>query len=134
MCDFFDKRGCPASVTLFKQTIMAHNKLIDRQSALQTSWKENNKRIPFTLTFRLHIYAVKSIILKTFKLPGTFKYAPARYKTCPFICNVEKMLGSKRSIKINDHFTCTSANVMYCITCTFCKQLYIGETGTRLGN
>ena len=30
--------------------------------------------------------------------------------------------------------TCTSANVIYCITCTLCKKLYIGETGRRLGD
>ena len=42
--------------------------------------------------------------------------------------------GPKRSIKITDHFTCTSANVIYCITCTLCKKLYIGETGRRLGD
>ena len=53
-------------------------------------------------------------------------------KTYPFICNVEKLSGPKRSIKITDHFTCTSANVIYCITCTLCKKLYIGETGRRL--
>ena len=39
-----------------------------------------------------------------------------------FIHNVE------RSIKITDHFTCTSANVIYCITCTYYNKLYIGET------
>ena len=39
-----------------------------------------------------------------------------------------------RSIKINDHFTCTSANVIYCRTCTYCKKIYIGETGWRLGD
>ena len=44
----------------------------------------------------------------------------------------EKLSGPKRSIKITDHFTCTSANVIYCITCTLCKKLYIGETGRRL--
>jgi len=41
---------------------------IDRQSALQTSQRENNERIPLTLTFHPHNYAVKSIILKNFKL------------------------------------------------------------------
>ena len=52
-----------------------------------------------------------------------------------FICNVEKLSGPKRSIKITtDHFTCTSANVIYCIACTLCKKLYIGETGRRLGD
>ena len=42
--------------------------------------------------------------------------------------------GPKQSITIPDYFTCTSANVIYCITCTFCKKLYIGETGRRLGD
>ena len=41
---------------------------IDWQSALQTSRKENNNRIPFTLTFHPHKPTVKYIILKNFKL------------------------------------------------------------------
>ena len=44
------------------------------------------------------------------------------------------MSGPKRSIKITDHSTCTSANVIYCITRTHCDKLYIGETGRRLGD
>ena len=170
MCHFFDKRGYPASVV---QAGHHRAQQIDRQSALQMSQKENNNRIPFTLTFHPHNHAVKSIILKNFKLlqndpdtgvifsqpplisfkrdknignflvrsafqtsnqAGTFKCARARCKTCPFICNVEKLSGPKRSIKITDHFTCTSTNVIYCITCTLCKKLYIGETGRRLGD
>ena len=47
---------------------------------------------------------------------------------------IEKISGPKRSIKITDHFTCTSANVIYCITFTFCNKLYIGETRRRLGD
>ena len=38
---------------------------IDRQSALQTSQKENNDIIPFTLTLYPYNHAVKSVILKT---------------------------------------------------------------------
>ena len=33
---------------------------------------------------------------------------------------------------ITYYFTCTSANVIYCMTCTLCKKLYIGETERRL--
>ena len=44
---------------------------------------------------------------------------------------IEKISGPKRSIKITDHFTCTSANVIYFITCTYCKKLYIGQTGRQ---
>ena len=50
---------------------------------------------------------------------------------CLFILNTSKISGSKRSVKITDRFTCTSANVIYCITCTLCNKLYIGETGRR---
>jgi len=171
MCNFFNKRGYSASAV---QAGHHRAQQIDRQAALQTSQRENNERIPYTLTFHPHNHAVKSIILKNFKLlhndpdtggifsqpplisfkrdknignflvrsafqtneqPGTFKCARARCKTCPFIRNVaEKISGPKRSIKITDHFTCTSANVIYCITCIFCKKLYIGETGRRLGD
>ena len=62
------------------------------------------------------------------------KCARARCKTYPFICNVEKLSRPKRSIKITDHFTCTPANVIFSITCTLCKKLYIGETSRRLGD
>ena len=40
----------------------------------------------------------------------------------------------KNKKKITDHFTCTSANVIYCRTCSPCKKFYIGETGRRLGD
>ena len=66
--------------------------------------------------------------------PGIFKRARARCKSRPFIFNVKKLSRPKRSIKITDHFTCTSANIIYCITCTLCKKIYIGETGIRLGD
>ena len=65
MCDFFNKRGYPASVV---QGGHHRAQQIDRQSGSQTPQKENNDRIPFTLTIHSHNHAVKSIILKDFKL------------------------------------------------------------------
>ena len=65
MCNFFNKRGYPASVV---QGSHHRAQQIDRQSALQTSQRDNNDRIPFTLIFHPHNHAVKSIILKNFKL------------------------------------------------------------------
>ena len=41
---------------------------------------------------------------------------------------------TNRSVKVTDHFTCISSNVIYCITCTLCKKIYIGETGRRLAD
>ena len=65
-----------------------------------------------------------------------------RINSCTFIlCTTTRMLvhalvtsRTERSVKIADRFTCTSANVIYCKTCTLCKKLYIGETGRRLGD
>ena len=65
MCQFFDKHGFPVSVVHAGHP--APNKF-DRQSALQTPQKENTDHIPFTLTFHPHNHAVKSPILKNFKL------------------------------------------------------------------
>ena len=79
-------------------------------------------------------FLVRSSFQTKTNLKGTFKCAHSRCKTCPFIHNIEKISGSKRSIKIPDHFTCASANVIYFPTCTYCKKLFIGETGRRLGD
>jgi len=46
-CNFFNKSGYPASVV---QACHHRVQQIDRQSAPQTSQRENNDRIPFTLT------------------------------------------------------------------------------------
>ena len=65
MCQFFEKRGYPVSVV---KAGLYRAQQFDRQSALQTSQKEKNDRIPFTLTFHPHNHAVKSIILNNFTL------------------------------------------------------------------
>ena len=53
------------------------------------------------------------IVLKSDDQPGTFKCGCKRCNTCPFIHDADKITGPKRSIKITDRFTCTSANVIY---------------------
>ena len=70
MCQLFEKRGYPVSVVK-----AGHHRAqqFDRQSALQTSQKDKNDRIPFTLTFHPHNHAVKSIILNNFKLVESFR-------------------------------------------------------------
>ena len=66
--------------------------------------------------------------------PGTFTCKRTRCKTCPFISNTVNISGPNRFVKVTDHFTCISSNVIYCITCTLCKKIYIGETGRRLAD
>ena len=61
-----------------------------------------------------------------FKQPGTFKCARARCKTCPFICNVEKLSGPKRYL--------SQCHLLYKMHSLQRVILYIGETGRRLGD
>ena len=74
------------------------------------------------------------MFIKTNGQLGTFKCIPERCKACPFSHNAETKSGPKRYIKITDHFTYNSPNVFYYITCTYCKTIYIGETGRQLGD
>ena len=39
-----------------------------------------------------------------------------------------------RYLLFHDHFDCTTSNIIYCITCTLCNKLYIGESGRKLGD
>ena len=65
---------------------------------------------------------LQSTEFKTTEKLGTLKCARSRCKTCPFVQNADKISGPKGSVKITDRFMCTSANVIYCITCTLCKK------------
>jgi len=62
---FFKNRGYPDSVV---KTAHYRDQQNYRESALQTSNKEKNERIPFTLTFHPYNLVVEIIILKNFKL------------------------------------------------------------------
>ena len=54
--------------------------------------------------------------------------------TCPFINSKTHIQGPNGSYQVNDHFDCTTSNIIYCITCTLCNKLYIGESGRKLGD
>ena len=71
------------------------------------------------------------LTLKFNNQPGTFTCKRTRCKNCPFISNTVKISGPNRSVKVIEHFSCISTNVIYCITCTVCKKIYIGETGRK---
>ena len=62
---FFKNRGYPDSVV---KTAQERAQTTNQQSAPQASQKEENQRIPFTLTFHPLNLPVKNIILKNFKL------------------------------------------------------------------
>ena len=78
-------------------------------------------------------FLVKST-LKSDHQFGKFKRARVPCRTCPFISNANKISGPKRTVAITDHFSCISTNLIYCVICTLCKKICIGETGRRLGD
>ena len=117
---------------------------IHPKPAPQLSHNKQEERIPLKLTFHPHNISVKNVIIcyknilsnflvkSTFKSdqqPGTLKCARVRCMTCPFISTSNKI---SRTVTITDHFTCISASLIYCITCTLCKKIHIGETGRSL--
>ena len=57
MCHVFKKRGYPDSVV---NTAQHRAQQIDRQSALQTSQKEKNERMPLTLTYHPRNYVSRN--------------------------------------------------------------------------
>ena len=102
-----------------------NNYFVEIQQILVESFR-NLHKFHSNATKNIGNFLVRSA-LKTNEQPGTFKCARSRCKTCPFILNTSKISGPKRSVKITDRFTCTSANVIYCVTCTLCNKLYIGD-------
>ena len=66
--------------------------------------------------------------------PSTFKCPRKQCKTCPFIVSLTQITGPTYTVAVSDYFVCTSTNLIYCITCSVCFKLYIGETGRKLGD
>ena len=68
---------------------------------------------------------------------GTFPCGVGQCKTCKFIDTSTSISAPKFVYHIKHHFTCTSSYLIYCISCSRCGMLYIGETGrclrTRFG-
>ena len=88
-------------------------------------WERGCAMIPELNTYFLynhsfHSNATKNVgnflVRSAFKFdnqPGTFACKRTRCKSCPFIYNTVKILGPSRSVKVTDHFTCISTNVIY---------------------
>ena len=69
--------------------------------------------------------------------PGTFPCNRARCHTCPVVSNDQflSVVGPNNNhFNINQHFTCTSTNLVYILTCKRCAILYVGETKRRLAD
>ena len=78
---------------------------------------------------------VRSALRQNLPAPaGTFSCSRARCYTCSFLNSATSISGPKSNFVIRHNFTCTSTNIIYCISCSKCCKLYIGETGRRLSD
>ena len=99
--------------------------------------KLNTFSLPLLISFKRDKNLSNLLVRSAFKFdnqPGTFTCRRTRCKTCPFISNTVKISAPNRSVKVTDHFICISTSVIYCITRTLCKKIYINETGRRLAD
>ena len=67
-------------------------------------------------------------------LAGTFSCSRARCYTSSLLNSATSFCGPKSNLVIRHNFTCTSSNIIYCISCSKCCKLQIGETGRRLSD
>ena len=90
-----------------KSIILKNSKRLQNDSETSTIFSQ-----PSLILFKHDKNIANFLVRSSFQAndtPETFKCARSRFKTCPFIHNVEKMSGPKRSIKITGHFTSKSA-------------------------
>ena len=121
----------------FKRATAAPNKFIDRGHCKRLRRKiliASYSLSHFTPQPRSYIYHSKKTLnyFKTiqtgfiFSQPPLILFKPGKHVSSFLVrtsIQTNDQPGPKRSIKITDHFTCTCANVIYCITCTFCRKL-----------
>ena len=98
----------------------------------------NNPLVSFRHSKNIRETLVHSSLPQELSSPcGTFPCGVGQCKTCKFIDSSTTISAPKFVYHIKHHFTCTSSHLIYCISCSRCGMLYIGETGrclrTRFG-
>ena len=128
----------PFTLTYHPQNLAIKNVILKNFTILRNDPETKHIfSLPPLISFKRDQNLGNFLVRSAFKFnnqPGSFTCKRTRWKTCPFISNTVKISGPNRSVKVTDHFTCISTNVIYCTTCTLCKKIYIGETGRRLAD
>ena len=80
---------------------------------------------------------IKDLLVRT-KLPSTTKLSETspcshhKCRTCSHINPSTTVTNNNKFFHINEHFSCSFACLVYCISCNTCGMLYIGETSRQL--
>ena len=75
---------------------------------------------------------VRTKLPSTTELSGTTPCNNHKCRTCTHIDPSTTVTNNKKVFHINAHFSCSSACLIYCISCNACGMLYIGETSRQL--
>ena len=126
----------PFTLTYHPQNLAIKNVILKNFKILRNDPETKHMfSLPPLISFKREKNLGNFLVRSAFKFndqPGTFTCKRTQCKTCPFLYNTVKISAPNRSVKVTDRFTCITTNVIYCITCTLCKKIYIGETGRRL--
>lgn len=66
--------------------------------------------------------------------PGTTACGRSNCRTCDHVSGDTKISTTSGKFSVRQSFTCSSSCLIYCIRCTRCQVLYIGETCRQLNN
>ena len=115
--------------------VISRNFLILKNDPETSAIFTNNTLISFRRNKNMRDNLVRSALRQNLPAPaGTFSCSRARCYTCSFLNSATSISGPKSNFVIRHNFTCTSSNIIYCICCSKCCKLYIGETGRRLSD
>ena len=95
----------------------------------------DNPLISFRRNKNIRDNLVRSALRQNLPAPAsTFSCSRARCYTCSLLNSATSISGPKSNFVIRHNFTCTSSDIIYCISYSKCCKLYIGETGRRLSD
>ena len=66
--------------------------------------------------------------------PGTTACGRSNCRTCDHVSGDTKVSTPSGNFSVRQSFTCSSSCLIYCIRCTRCQVIYIGETCRQLNN
>ena len=95
----------------------------------------DNTLISFRRNKNIRDSLIRSAMKQNSPLPAaTFSCSRDCCYTCPFLSQNTSICGPNCNFLVPHNFTCTSSNIIYCISCNKCSKLHIGETGRRLSD
>lgn len=95
---------------------------------------KDNLLISYRNERSLRKHLVSSKLNADCTLVGSFECNRNICVTCNYIVNLQSVHNNDSCFNIRSSFSCTSSGLVYCIICSKCNMLYIGETGRHLGD